>query len=56
MREIGLEQGKEGGGEPTVLIPSAESRDAERQRLGRPEGVVVALAPSLFEVVADDGV
>lgn len=54
MREIGLEQGKEGGGEPTVLIPSAESSAPGQRAEARREGLVVALAPGLFEVVTDD--
>jgi ribosome biogenesis GTPase / thiamine phosphate phosphatase len=55
MREIGLEQSGEGGDEPTVLMSSLE-RSAPGQRVeARREGLVVALAPGLFEVVTDDG-
>src|SRR5215831_21151673 len=55
MREIGLEQGGAGGDEPTVLIPSAESSAPGQRAEARREGLVVALAPGLFEVVTDEG-
>src|SRR5690348_16736656 len=55
MREIGLERGGEGGDEPTVLIPSAKSSAPGQRAEARREGLVVALAPGLFEVVTDDG-
>src|SRR6516164_5709764 len=55
MREMGLEQGGAGGDEPTVLIPSAESSAPGQRAEARREGLVVALAPGLFEVVTDDG-
>jgi ribosome biogenesis GTPase len=58
MREIGLEQsveyGEEGGGEPTVLTPDAKPSASTQQTAQRREGLVVALAPGLFEVVAGD--
>jgi ribosome biogenesis GTPase len=55
MREIGLEQGGEGGGEPTVLTPGAADSAPGQRAETRREGLVVALAPGLFEVVTDDG-
>src|SRR6516164_1503364 len=55
MREMGLEQGGAGGDEPTVLMPSAEGSAPRQRAEARREGLVVALAPGLFEVVADQG-
>jgi len=59
MREIGLEQsveyGEEGRDEPAVLTPDAEPSASTQQTALRREGLVVALAPGLFEVVTDDG-
>jgi ribosome biogenesis GTPase / thiamine phosphate phosphatase len=54
MREIGLEQGGDGG-EPAVLAPDVENSAPGREDGTRREALVVALAPSLFEVVTDDG-
>jgi ribosome biogenesis GTPase len=55
MREIGLEQGGDNGGEPTVLTPGVEDSASGQRAETRREGLVVALAPGLFEVVTDDG-
>jgi ribosome biogenesis GTPase len=55
MREIGLEQGGADGDEPAVLIPSAESSAPGQRVEARRKGLVVALAPGLFEVATNDG-
>jgi ribosome biogenesis GTPase len=60
MRETELEQSGEQGGmngdDLTVLIPSAGRSTPDLRSGERREGLVVALAPGLFEVAADDGV
>ncbi len=57
MREMGLEQRVErsgaGDSEPAVLTPDAAL--SAQQDTQRRDGLVVALAPGLFEVVAGDG-
>jgi len=55
MTEIGLEQSVEGADEPAVLTPSADSPVRRPTSGSRLEGLVIALAPGLFEVATEEG-